>query len=180
MRTINFCGDSFCENTTHESSWTTRLAQVLDARIVGSGKGGTAHEYAIQCFDPSSDITIFCWTEAHRIYHPDVPLNLASSLESSSSVHMSARAYYKYLHQEEYSTARQMRDLYWFDHTQLSTYRGLSVHLWCFKETYQFTHGIQSDIILKNQQTQQANTINHFTERENRALATYVEGLING
>ena len=70
---INFCGDSFCEQAC-EQSWTTHLANALDAKIVGLGRGGTAHERAFKTFSPSADYTVFCWTEPHRLYHPDVPI----------------------------------------------------------------------------------------------------------
>ena len=68
MKTINFCGDSFCMNES-EKSWCVILAKKLNAKIVGFGKGGTAHEHAIKSFNPKSDINIFCWTEYNRVYH---------------------------------------------------------------------------------------------------------------
>ena len=41
--------------------------------------------------------------------------------------------YYKYLHNWELAEERYVRELYWFDKTVLSNYKGKAVHLFCFE-----------------------------------------------
>jgi len=171
MKTINFCGDSFCQNEQVSAAWTVLLAYKLNASIVGWGKGGYAHEHAIQTFDDTADYTIFCWTEAHRIYvdktystnlcnieamcAPD-KLDLSSGVKLRQPVPIpiptkrdkATYAYYKYLYKPTLHHERQIRDLYWFDNVVLSKYKGVAIHLFCFQNTYTFTNGINvSDIL---------------------------------
>ena len=98
MSKINFCGDSFCADLSH-LAWTSLVASQLGAQIIGYGKKGMAHEYAIQCFDPAADFTVFCWTEPHRIWHPTLPLNMAhvEDQRDTSSTYKAAYVYYKFL-----------------------------------------------------------------------------------
>ena len=58
MKTINFCGDSYCKKAIPEA-YTTILAKKLNAKIIGLGAAGSAYEHAIQSFDPSADYTVF-------------------------------------------------------------------------------------------------------------------------
>ena len=59
MKTINFCGDSFCARDTLEEdklkySWTSLLANKLNYKIIGGGKPGAAYEHAFRSFNDSS------------------------------------------------------------------------------------------------------------------------------
>ena len=167
MKTINFCGDSFCQNEQVSAAWTKLLADKLNASIVGWGKGGYAHEHAIQTFDDTADYTVFCWTGAHRIYvdktysinlwkleamfNPD-ELGLSPAMKSQQPTptnrDKAAYAYYKYLSNIDLELQRQLRDLYWFDNVVLPKYNGIAVHIFCFSNTYTFTNGISvSDIL---------------------------------
>ena len=167
MKTINFCGDSFCQNEQVSAAWTVLLAYKLNASIVGWGKGGYAHEHAIQTFDDTADYTVFCWTGAHRIYvdktysinlwkleamfNPD-ELGLSPAMKSQQPTptnrDKAAYAYYKYLSNIDLELQRQLRDLYWFDNVVLPKYNGIAVHIFCFNNTYTFTNGISvSDIL---------------------------------
>ena len=167
MKTINFCGDSFCQNEQVSAAWTKLLADKLNASIVGWGKGGYAHEHAIQTFDDTADYTVFCWTGAHRIYvdktysinlwkleamfNPD-ELGLSPAMKSQQPTptnrDKAAYAYYKYLSNIDLELQRQLRDLYWFDNVVLPKYNGIAVHIFCFNNTYTFTNGISvSDIL---------------------------------
>jgi hypothetical protein len=142
-KTINFCGDSFCGNN-EPGSWTNILAKSLNCKILGWGKGATAHEHAIQSFREDADITVFCWTEPHRIHHPKnkVTMMLADRHKNDKQFYTAAYLYYKYLHNSEYETRRQSRELYWFDHVVLTQYKGQIVHCWSFEQTYNFTTGL--------------------------------------
>ena len=100
---INYmnCGDSFCKLTKNSDvAWTTLLASKLNANIIGYGKSGAAHEHAIKTFDSKADYTIFCWTEAHRLYHVKYPLSIASAENDQHKhrIYGAANVYYKYLH----------------------------------------------------------------------------------
>ena len=178
-KTINFCGDSFCENI-EPSAWTYILADLLGCDIVGKGKAGSAHEHAIQSFDETADITVFCWTEPDRLYHPTYPINSSSALhfKSKNRLYAAAHAYYTYVHDFDYSKTKQMRELYWFDHEVLSKYSGKIVHCWCFEQTYDWKHGAVYNESLKALEKNHSGRINHFTEEQNYNLAHELYNLI--
>ena len=145
LKTINFCGDSYCGNDYDKSSWLLQLAGLLKCKIIGAGKNGSSYEHAIKTFNPDAGITIFCWTEPHRIYHPTVSLNLSSVEEyrHTSKIHAAAHQYYKYLHSFTLDRDRHERDLYWFDEKILKKYKGKIIHLFSFENAvYSFKHGI--------------------------------------
>ena len=177
-KTINFCGDSFCKHL-ESPAWTYLLAELLDCQILGGGKWGAAHEHAIRTFNDSADITVFCWTEPNRIYHPDYSLNFgtAEHFKSLNKVYAAAHAYYTYVHDFDHSKTKQMRELYWFDHEILSNYSGKIVHCWCFEQTYRFFNGITFDKILNNLEKTLLG-INHFTDEQNLTLAHEIYNLI--
>ena len=179
-KTINFCGDSFCERIDSPSSWIRQLADLLSCEIIGKGKSGTSHEHAIRSFDASADFTVFCWTEPDRIYHPTNPLNFgtAEKYKSKNKIYAAAHAYYAYVHDFEYSKTRQMRELYWFDHAVLSNYSGKIAHCWCFEQTYDFLNGVTFDKILNNLEKTDDYFLNHLTKQENTHLAHELYNLI--
>ena len=213
MKTINFCGDSFCEYHKVPAAWTKLLADKLNASIIGWGKGGFAHEHAIKTFDDTADYTIFCWTEAHRIYvnktystnlwnleamfNPDkLGLSPAMKLQQPAPTNRdkAAYTYYKYLNNMELEYEKQIRDLYWFDNVVLPKYKGVAVHIFCFRNTYTFTNGINvSDILYhktrehklkklnpdyKLQDNDYVAYANHLTEQENSGLADKIYNII--
>lgn len=142
MTSINFCGDSFLRYDTPES-WCTILAKKLNAKIMGFGKSGSAFEHAIESFNPSADITIFSWTDPNRLYHPRYIINYAraEAYKDSNLVLKAAYLYYKLIHDFPSAKDSQIRQLYWFDKTVLSKYKGKCIHLWGFEETYKFENG---------------------------------------
>lgn len=184
-KTINFCGDSFCDMSTPEWSWTRLLANHFEAQIQGLGLGGTAHEHAIKSFDSLADYTVFCWTEKSRVYHKSQVINF-NTLDHKSvkePIDKAAYAYYKYLYDEDVALKRQQRDLYWFDHTILTHYQGTVIHLWCFEVTYTFKHGHVIDGVLWDDYRvyPQGTTIsNHLNESDNHQLYRKIIGEING
>jgi hypothetical protein len=213
MKTINFCGDSFCKKERVSAAWTTLLADKLNASIIGWGKGGFAHEYAIKTFDDTADYTIFCWTEAHRLHvnqtystnlwtleamcepHKlELPLSMRLKELPPTNRDKAAYAYYKYLYDPVLHHERQIRDLYWFDNVVLPKYKGVAVHIFCFRNTYTFTNGINvSDILQQRTREYQLkklnpdytlqdddfnNYANHLTEQENSGLADRIYNII--
>jgi len=184
-KTLNFCGDSFCATADREWSWTTLLAEHFDARIVGLGKSGSAHEHAIKSFHPNADITVFCWTEKSRVYHPTHSINFSITNHGKleDRVLKAGYAYYKYLYDEQYAQSRQYRDLFWFDHEILSQYAGKCIHLWCFEATYAFNHGYTHSEPLHNAARiypPGETTRNHLNIEDNKKLFNAIIGEING
>ena len=183
-KTINFCGDSFCASPKPDS-WVVKLSESLNANIVGLGSSGTAHEHAINTFDLSADYTVFCWTEAHRLYHKEYALNMASveTFRSSSDeeIYQAAHLFYKHLHDFELFEKRQIRDLYWFDHEILKHYKGVCIHLWSFKHLYTFKHGININHVLshlKAKDQTQGGLYNHLNIETNTLLANKLNNIL--
>ena len=183
-KTINFCGDSFCASPKPDS-WVVRLSESLDTNIVGLGESGSAHEHAINSFDLSSDYTVFCWTEAHRLYHKEYALNMASveTFKSSSDneIYHAAHLFYKYLHDFELFEKRQIRDLYWFDHEILKHYKGVCIHMWSFKHLYTFKYGTTIKHALshlKARDQTKGDTYNHLNTENNTLLANKLYNII--
>ena len=112
------------ENEVAEA-WTQIVAQELNAKVIGLGKGGSAHEHAIKTFNTAADITFFSWTEQNRLYHKTEGINIASaeSEKEKSLIYKAAYDYYKYIHDDTYAMERQIRDLYWFDNKVLEHYK---------------------------------------------------------
>jgi len=181
--TINFCGDSFCADT-RQFSWITLLSNKLGATVLGTGKIGSAHEHAIQTFDSRSEITIFCWTEPYRLHNTElgVGINMTSceKFKGTAPIWDAAYNYYKYLHNNELSVKRQIRDLYWFDREVLSNYKGKLIHMWSFKKTYSFLHGVEIEFPLISLMSRSANEkhINHLDVKYNHLLADKLYKLI--
>ena len=180
-QTINFCGDSFCANTG-EDSWITILSRLLDYKICGTGKNGSAYEHAIKTFDSKATATVFCWTEPHRLYHPTEHLNRASceQRKHESKIHAAAYDYYKYLHNFDLVLERKQRDFYWFDEKVFKNYKGKLVHLFSFENAvYPFKHGI---VVRKPLYLAKAGLSsiypNHMTVETNAKLAKFVYKLL--
>jgi len=192
MQTINFCGDSFCQkesDNNYSLSWTTLLANKLNASIIGWGGSGSAPEHAIQTFDDTVDYTVFCWTDPNRLYvNPDYSANMNNQRRRffhqlgglHNNIAKAAYAYYKYLHNIPIAEQRFKRELYWFDHVILSNYRGVAVHLSCFNVQHVFTHGINIDTPLYAMRSKDVKNelSNHFTEQENFELADKLYSII--
>ena len=174
QKTIQFCGDSFCG---HIEGYPSKLANLLNAKIVGLGKPGTAHEYAINSFKPDVDYTFFTWSEAIRIYHPTRPITFreAENKKDISKFHNTAYNYYKYIMDFDYYTQRQMRDLYWFDNEVLSKSTSKIIHSFGFRITYSFTNGFNMPQALSTGLVPTYdNRLNHLTTENNEKLAHYL------
>jgi len=142
--TIQFCGDSFCADVD-ATAWTTILAKKLGAVLIGKGRVGTAHENIFNTYTSNATYSVFCWTDAHRLYLHDInyDINYATALANrkKSLHHAAAHAYFKVLSHTEYNYKRQYRELFWFDYDILSKSTTKAIHLFCFKNTYTFAHG---------------------------------------
>ena len=187
-KTINFCGDSFCNfNTKSKVSWCAQLADKLGVEVVGTGWGGTAYEYAIKSFKHDADITVFCWTDSSRLYHKDYIVNYKSgsryykTYKTHEMLSLLGEMFYRTLYNEKYFDELQYRTLYWFDREVLAKYKGIIVHNFCFKNTYTFTHGITSPIILQSNRDLYKGELHgmcHMTVDNNKMYADYVYNLI--
>jgi len=195
MKTINFCGDSFCKEEAGKAAWTYLLSDMLQATIIGFGQGGSAHEHAIKSFDEQADYTIFCWTEPHRLYVNDRYSINFSTIEYNYKLDKklnqrdtAAYAYYRCLHNSKLDIDRQTRDLYWFDNVVLSRYSGVAIHIPCFDTIYQFTNGINIKDILGHKRLvhklqngdKSTEYANHLTEQQNFELADKIYNIIKG
>lgn len=180
-KTINFCGDSFCASQEDES-WTKILAQKLGYKILGFGKPGAAHEHAFISFDPSADVTIFCWTEPDRLHHSEFIFSSSVSEEykKRNIIYASAYGYYKYVHDHHWAKRRQMRELYWFDHEVLSEYKGKIIHCWSFNHNYDFTHGKIYETPLIKIEPDFVVSLNHMTPENNKLFANQLYEELNG
>lgn len=192
MKTINFCGESFCQKepivSNRSLSWTTLLADKLNASIIGWGKPGAAYEHAFNCYDEQADYTIFCWTDPNRLYvDSEYSTNLGELSEDvktkggvKGSRDKAAYAYYKYLWNKQLTQKRFSRELYWFDHTILSNYKGVAIHLACFDIWHVFTHGMNINTPLDAMRSRDVKNelMNHFTEQENARLTDKIYSII--
>ena len=180
-KTINFCGDSFCADKS-QYSWTVKLAEMLDYKILGLGTAGTSHETAIKQFDSKADVTVFCWTESTRIYFNNLSLSRSNVAKNkdTSAVYNAAHQWFEHLLDVDYQRERQIRDLYWFDRTKLTQYKGLAIHLWCYEKTYDFITGLTVEGLLFNlSKISSLHTLwNHMPEKANTLLANKLYKLI--
>ena len=188
-KTINFCGDSYCDyvdSNASKNSWCVLLANYLEAKIIGGGKSATAYENAIKSYEPSSDYTVFCWTESHRLYHKDLMCTYKNGVRHLRNrkhhelLSVCAEIFYRELYDAKYFDELQMRSLYWFDNEVLSKYSGTILHFWNFNKTYTFKHGIEYPVILHNftKQSNSSEELNHMTPEQNKLVADEAYQLI--
>ena len=190
MKTIQFCGDSFCAGTV-STSYTVLLSEMLNANMIGRGRSGSAHEHAIRTFNTSADYTVFCWTDSQRLFLADEErdINLSTAerylkdtddFRHTKTIAKAAFAYFRYIGhkpmQTAYNKQRQMRDLYWFDHEVLSKSDSKIIHYFNKRVTYQFKHGYQmpgtihDDFNIPSVE-HNPHYYNHLSEENNKILA---------
>ena len=100
MQTIGFFGDSFCTSKDAQS-WCVILAEKLNAEIINYGEEGksiwtTFFNYNKRIRQNTvPDISIFCWTEPYRLYHPDLVLsaNTVPKEESDPKIYQALEDY---------------------------------------------------------------------------------------
>lgn len=124
FKTIGFFGDSFCGNTS-EQSWTTILAKKLNLDVVNVGMNGSSIWSAILKYNALADkkqlpdISIFCWTNPYRLYHPNKPVLLSSAdnedQKKVSNLDDAVKKYFAYLWFNEKELLNYKYTLEYFD-----------------------------------------------------------------
>ena len=140
MNTIGFFGDSFCESQANDS-WCVLLAQKLNARVINWGKGGasiwrTFMEYeSLKQINEIPDISIFCWTEPYRLYHPTLPIakGAVPIKGEDKEIYKAADMYYVYLQNYYKEELAYSYALQWFDRHVLSDNPKKVLQTWSIK-----------------------------------------------
>ena len=194
MKSIGFFGDSFCASNQPES-WCNILQEKLGAdRIRWFGNPGKSiwsvffqyNKLIEQNAVP--DISIFCWTEPHRLYHPEHILSIGTQpLEGvDPNVYKALDDYWKYLHNVDKSELSYEYALKHYDQNVLSKIDKQIVQMWSFKpfETADKDAGIKlkSGIFIDEsmfafsggKDNWGKGTINHMTIEQNQQWAQKV------
>ena len=196
MKTIGFFGDSFCASNQPES-WCNILQQKVDARrIRWFGNPGKSIWSVFFQFNKLieqnrvPDISIFCWTEPHRLYHPELILSIGTQpLEGvDPNIYKTLDNYWKYLHNTEKSEIAYEYALKYYDQNVLSKVDKQIVQMWSFKpdKDIKLTTGTFIDESMfefsKSAGVKDGwgiGTINHMTEEQNQQWAEKVYGRLN-
>ena len=196
MKTIGFFGDSFCASNQPES-WCNILQQKLDARrIRWFGNPGKSIWSVFFQFNKLieqnrvPDISIFCWTEPHRLYHPELIISIGTQpLEGvDPNIYKTLDNYWKYLHNTEKSEIAYEYALKYYDQNVLSKVDKQIVQMWSFKpdKDIKLTTGTFIDESMfefsKSAGVKDGwgiGTINHMTEEQNQQWAEKVYGRLN-
>lgn len=150
-------GDSYAAqfdwySPTH---WIAQFADSADLEIVALGLGGSGSEYAIEQFfkyvnaGGKFDMMLTCWSEASRLYHPEVPvinttiINSGKAFRKSTTytlvekVRHAAKEYYSHFYREDLANIHLTGLLQWFDEYLVSNYPNkLYWHFYCFPGLY--------------------------------------------
>ena len=141
MKSIGFFGDSFCASNQPES-WCNILQGKLGAdRIRWFGNPGRSIWSVFFQFNKLieqnrvPDICVFCWTEPHRLYHPELILSVGTQpLEGvDPKIYEALDNYWKYLHNNEKAEMAYEYALKYYDQNVLSKLDNEIVQMWSFK-----------------------------------------------
>mgnify|MGYP003117991958 FL=1 len=141
MKTIGFFGDSFCASNQPES-WCNILQQKLGARrIRWFGEPGRSVWNTMIKFNrlidtnQVPDISIFCWTEPYRLYHPKLILTANTEpLEGvDPKIYKALEDYWKYFQNYEKDEMTYEYALKYYDQHILSKVDSQIVQMWSFK-----------------------------------------------
>jgi len=141
MKTIGFFGDSFCASNQPES-WCNILQQKLGARrIRWFGEPGRSVWNTMIKFNrlidtnQVPDISIFCWTEPYRLYHPELILTANTEpLEGvDPKIYKALEDYWKYFQNYEKDEMTYEYALKYYDQHILSKVDSQIVQMWSFK-----------------------------------------------
>ena len=205
MTTIGFFGDSFCASNQPES-WCNILQEKLGCQRPGwFGEPGRSIWSVFFRFnqlieqDKVPDISIFCWTEPYRLYHPNLILsaNTEPLPHVDPKVYKALDDYWKYLQNYDKDQMAYEYALRYYDQNILSKINKKIVQMWSFRpfETAGIDAGIKltSGIFIDESMfafakgpematdpSWQRRHINHMTEEENRQWADKVFARING
>ena len=139
-KTIGFFGDSFCAGREPES-WCVLLSQKLNANIVHWGEQGRSIWSVFFKFNRSieqdrvPDISVFCWTEPYRLYHPSLILSANTEpLEGvDPNVYRALDDYWKYLHSYDKDEMAYKYALKYYDQNILSKVDKKIIQMWSFR-----------------------------------------------
>ena len=197
MKTIGFFGDSFCASNQPES-WCNILQQKLGCkRIRWFGKPGRSiwgvffqfNELIKQNKVP--DISVFCWTEPYRLYHPELILSIGTEpLEGvDPNVYKTLDNYWKYLHSAEKDNMAYEYALKYYDQNVLAKLKNKTiVQMWSFKPNTDiklFTGTLIDESMFEFSKSAGVKdgwgigTINHMTVEQNQQWADKVYGRLN-
>jgi len=192
MKTIGFFGDSFCASNQPES-WCNILQEKLGAdRIRWFGEPGSSVWSTMFKFNKLieqnhvPDISIFCWTEPYRLYHPE--LILSSNTEPlegvDPNIYKALDSYWKYLHSTEKDDMAYEYALRYYDQNVLAKLENKTVvQMWSFKpeaiiELQTGTFIDESMFIFSKSEGEKhgwgVGNINHMTEKQNQQWAEKV------
>ena len=141
MKTIGFFGDSFCASNQPES-WCNILQNKLGAkRIRWFGEPGrsiwsTMFKYnRLIKNDDVPDISIFCWTEPYRLYHPTLILSANTEPQDNvdPNVYKALDDYWKYLHNYDKDEMAYEYAIKHYDQHILSKVNSDIVQTWSFR-----------------------------------------------
>ncbi len=197
MKSIGFFGDSFCASNQPES-WCNILQEKLGAnRIRWFGNPGKSIWSVFFQFNKLieqnrvPDISVFCWTEPYRLYHPELILSIGTEpLEGvDPNIYKTLDNYWKYLHSTEKSEMSYEYALKYYDQNVLAKIKNKTiVQMWSFKPdtdiklstgtfidesmfTFSKSAGVKDGWGI--------GTINHMTEEQNKEWANKVYGRLN-
>lgn len=141
MKTIGFFGDSFCASNQPES-WCNILQKRLGYdRIRHFGEPGRSIWSVFFKFnqlieqDKVPDISVFCWTEPYRLYHPNLILSANTEpMEGiDPGVYKTLENYWKYLHSYDKDEMSYEYALRYYDQNILSKIDKQIVQMWSFR-----------------------------------------------
>ena len=199
MKTIGFFGDSFCASN-QPGSWCNILQKKLGChRIKHFGEPGRSIWSTMIKFnkliDQGSvpDISIFCWTEPYRLYHPRFILSANTQpLEGvDPNVYKTLENYWKYLHSYDKDEMCYEYALKYYDQNVLSKVNSQIVQMWSFRpfETadkdadIRLTTGTFIDESMfafsGGKKSWGQGEINHMTTEQNQLWAEKVYGRLN-
>ena len=140
MIKIGYFGDSFCESKAKDS-WCVLLADRLNAEVVNWGSGGASiwktfmdYEWFIEkAMIP--DISVFCWTEPYRLYHPRLPITKGAVPipGEDEQVYKAADMYYVHLQNYRQEELAYSYALQWFDRHVLAENNKQILQTWSIK-----------------------------------------------
>ena len=196
MKSIGFFGDSFCASNQPES-WCNILQEKLGAnRIRWFGNPGKSiwsvffqyNKLIEQNAVP--DISVFCWTEPYRLYHPNYTLSANTQpLEGvDPNMYKALDEYWIHLHNYDKDEMAYEYALKHYDQNILSKVDSEILQMWSFKpfETAEkdakitLTTGTFIDesvyAFSGGKDAWGAGKINHMTEEQNKQWAEKVYG----
>ena len=142
MKTIGFFGDSFCASNQPES-WCNILQEKLGTDgIRWFGEPGRSIWNTMFKFNKLiaqnrvPDISVFCWSEPYRLYHPELILSLNTEpLEGvDPNIYNALDNYWKYLHSTEKDDMVYEYALKHYDQNVLAKLESKTiVQMWSFK-----------------------------------------------